>query len=156
METTKRAYRLPELSGMQVAVDVLKLCPAISHKTSVKLHRVGKIIASVMETHAEEIDTIRQKLIEQKKSQTGEQDGSKLRFTPEETAEFNREVSNLAKDPIELELPVLLSKDFPEDPKTLGTRRTAKQDSGGKVFEVDIYFYDHYIALLGNLIDDEA
>lgn len=156
MERIKRAYRLSDLSGIKAAADVLKGCPALKHQTCLTLHRVGKILGPVLENHAEEVEVIRQKFIEDKKASSGEQNDSQLKFSQQEVAQLNREINKLEDAPIEVDLPVLLHKDFPEDPKTLGMRKVSRQDAVGKVFEVEIYYYDHYLALVGTLIDDEA
>lgn len=156
METVKHSYRLSELHSYKNSVDVLKLCPTVSHSTSVKLNRAGKIIGKVLEEHTEDIDVIRKKHIEKKKADTGVQDESKLEITPEDIANLNREIDEMVKTPYVVELPHLSIKDFPGDPKTLGVRKTSKVDTTGRMFEIEIHFYDHFLTLLGELIDDAA
>lgn len=155
--TTLPTYKLTDLSAYKAAVDVLKLCPVINHRTSIKLHRIGKRISTVLDAHDEDVKAIREKIIERKKTETGIKEESKLPMGTEEVTELNREINNLLKEPVTLDLPRLSTKDFPEDPKALGSRKVSKQDSTGKVFEVEVHYYDHYLTLLDELIlDDEA
>lgn len=119
-------------------LSVLRTCPGLDTSVTLKLNRAYKKVLAELQRIQEEIDLIKEKNV----------------GAAESVLQAELESYGKAMQKIDIQVPVLRSTEFPTSVAQFGSRPFLKQDSTGKMFEGQTHFYDSYLELLDEVIQE--
>lgn len=137
-------------------LQILRLCPTNPVEINVKLSRMYKKINNALSGLGLQMNRRREELLAELQKEQGVDDIQQINWTPADQQKIQGLQNEIFGQPLALELNKLTSKDFPNllAPNGMGVRTFLKEDRSGRVFNGETHFLDHYLNLLGELIED--